>query len=205
MQEATTTAVAQNRLKRYIAEESDVLLKTLRLYVWRAGLAEGTAVATLALELLNDVVVEALHHADRFDPERQPKAWLLGIAANLVRRQQEAIIKQARREPLVQDINQQPAMSEDELFDRLTAVHTPGPDGHYEMQETVTAVLSQLSMEDQHIITCAILLDMDGSALGRTLNVKPGTARMRLHRALNRLRQAWETVHAGDGENNDHE
>ncbi len=198
MQEATSTAVSQERLKQYLAEESEDLLKTLRLYVWRAGLADGTAVNNLARELLNNVVVEALNHADRFDPNRQPKAWLLGIAANLVRREQEALIKKFRREPLIQDISPHNTLSEDELFEKLTAVHAPGPDGLIEMEETVTAVLCQLSADDQLIITCAVLLEMDGRALARTLGVKPGTARMRLHRALYRLREIWVDTNGGE-------
>jgi hypothetical protein len=36
----------------------------------------------LTAELLNEVVVEALAHADRFQADGQPRAWLLGIAAN---------------------------------------------------------------------------------------------------------------------------
>lgn len=198
MQDVISTAVSHERLKQYLAAESNDLLKTLRLYVWRAGLAEGTAVTTLARELLNDVVVEALKHANRFDPDRQPKAWLLGIAANLVRRQQETIIKQTRREPLIQDLTQQPTLSEDELFEKLTAVHTPGPDKQYEMQETVTAVLGQLSQEDQHIITLAVMMELDGDALAKALGVRPGAARMRLHRALNRLRESWVKVNRGN-------
>ncbi|HRQ40858.1 MAG TPA: sigma-70 family RNA polymerase sigma factor [Chloroflexota bacterium] len=198
MQEVTGTAVPHERLKQYLAAESNDLLKTLRLYVWRAGLAEGTAVTNLARELLSEVVVEALNHADRFDPQRQPKAWLLGIAANLVRRKRITIIKQARREPLIQDISQQPMLSEDELFERLTTAHTPSPDGQYEMQETVTAVLRQLSTDDQHIITLAIMLEMDGDTLAKTLGVQPGAARMRLHRALNRLRESWVKVNRGN-------
>ncbi|MCP4361337.1 MAG: sigma-70 family RNA polymerase sigma factor [Chloroflexi bacterium] len=104
MQKQSHTAVAYQRLNQYIANETDALLSTLRLYVLRSGLASGTAVADTALDLLNDVTAEALQHADRFQPDRQPKAWLLGIAANLIRQRQTAQAKRDGREPLIQDL-----------------------------------------------------------------------------------------------------
>lgn len=182
---------AEVKLKQYLAQESKTLLPTLRLYVWRGGLANGSAVNDVAEELLQDVVVEALSHASRFQLDRQPKAWLLGIAANLVKRQQTAVAKQHKREPLVGDLSPSDAITDDELFDRLAPVHTSGPDNEYEMNETVSSVLAQLSTEERRTITCAVLLDMDSKALAQALGVKPGTARMRLHRALKHLRRIW--------------
>ena len=205
MNDPTETAVslAETTLKQFLAHESDELLKTLRMYVWRGGLAEGTAVTDSANELLQEVVVEALNHADRFQPDKPAKAWLLGIAANLVKRRQTAVAKQAKREPLARDLNSQDMMADDALFDRLTAVHSPSHAGQYEMNERVTAVLGQLSTEEQHTITCAILLEMDGKALAQTLGVKTGTARMRLHRALNHLRQIWLETEGEEADNHD--
>jgi DNA-directed RNA polymerase specialized sigma24 family protein len=54
-------------------------------------LANGSAVNDVAKELLKDVMVETLSLASRFQLDRQPKAWLLGIAANLVKRWQTAV------------------------------------------------------------------------------------------------------------------
>jgi hypothetical protein len=56
-------------ISEYIAAQSDELLQMLRVYIWRMGIASSTGdVDGLASELLNDVVVEALDHASRFDP-----------------------------------------------------------------------------------------------------------------------------------------
>ena len=77
--------------------ESETLLATLRYYVTRAGLAHSQTASLAAAELLNEVVVEALEHAERFRPDGQPRAWLLGIAANLIKRQQVARAKRNRR------------------------------------------------------------------------------------------------------------
>ena len=48
-----------------------------------------------------------------------------------------------------------------------------------------------MSPEDQQLLRLAILEDYEREALARKLGVTPGTARMRLHRALRRLRVAW--------------
>src|SRR5690349_2492914 len=76
-------AHAEARLKDYLEHENESLLRTLRMYVARASLAEGeTQIRRVADEVLGEVTIEALAHADRFDASRAPAAWLLGIAAN---------------------------------------------------------------------------------------------------------------------------
>ena len=73
MTDAGEAAANRARLKQFIEAENERLLRTLCLYVVRAGLeTAGYAARTTAAELLNDVVVEALSHAERFDPTRQP-------------------------------------------------------------------------------------------------------------------------------------
>jgi len=78
----------RGRLEAFIEAESESVAKTLRYYVLRAGLASGAGVAQVADEVFNDMVVEALRTADRLKPDIHPKPWLLGIAANLIKRQQ---------------------------------------------------------------------------------------------------------------------
>src|SRR5262245_60584471 len=68
--------------------EGDSMAKTLRYYVLRAGLASGAGIAQATDELFNDMVVEALRGADRLHADVHPKPWLLGIAANLIKRRQ---------------------------------------------------------------------------------------------------------------------
>jgi hypothetical protein len=69
-------SASQLQFQQFIAAEMESLVKTLSFYVLRAGLAEGTATQAAALELLNEVVLEALEHLDRFEGSPQPKAWL---------------------------------------------------------------------------------------------------------------------------------
>ena len=183
----------QDLLRQFIAGESEALLGTLRYYVVRAGLANGRDSAPAAGELLNEVVVEALEHADRFKPSGQPMAWLLGIAANLIRRKQSERSARNRREPLVRDLvpRAQDVLSEDELFDRVSSLAVGRPIEDWEATEAALAILAHVSESDRSVLRLAIVHDLNGEALAQELGIKPGAARVRLHRALNRLRAAW--------------
>ena len=50
----------------------------------RMGLAQGQAMPDVALEVFQEVAVEALDHVDRFRPDGQPMAWLLGITVKMI-------------------------------------------------------------------------------------------------------------------------
>jgi RNA polymerase sigma-70 factor (ECF subfamily) len=168
------------------------------MYVAHAHLASGDAVAGEALEVLNRVVIEVLEHADRFDPTRQPSAWLLGIAANIIKREQDERAKRARREPSIGVIcsNRTDAtgeiVSEDEMFDRLAVLAKVGPEHDLCANEEARALLALVSREDdRQVLRLAVLHDLDGTALGKALGISSGAARVRLHRAINRLRDAY--------------
>jgi RNA polymerase sigma-70 factor (ECF subfamily) len=179
-------------LTRYITDHADTLMPSLRVFVARGGMTKGNDIDAEAHELLNEVVVEALHHAERFDPGRQAKAWLLGIAANLIKRNQAETAKRERREPLARDLvnTQGDLMSDGEVFDLLTDIGTSNPAAEYERRERMDAMLSGVSKADQHSLRLAILSEMDGETLANALKITPGAARVRLHRAINRLRAA---------------
>src|SRR5262249_18070404 len=144
-------------------------------------------------ELLNEVVVEALENHNRFDPDRSPMAWLRGIAANLIKRKQAALARRNRREPLMRDLlpQHEDNLSDGELSDWLGALTTSGQIDDVDSDNHVAALIGSLSKEDATIVRLAILHDMDGNELGRELGIAPGTARMRLHRAVTRLRTRY--------------
>jgi RNA polymerase sigma factor (sigma-70 family) len=181
-------------LRQFIAEESDTLLRVLYCYVRRMGLADAADANATATELLSETTVAALEHAERFDPSRQPRAWLLGIATNLIRRRQATLSRQHRREPLLRDLYQDAgdSLSDEELFDRLAAVAISAADPAtiVEADGEITSMLAGLAPGDQQILRLAILHGLDGDALADELAISPGAARVRLHRALRRLRAA---------------
>lgn len=180
----------RTRLRQFIEAEAGVLTRTLGFYLSRAGLTVS------AEELLSEVVVEALKHEDRFNPARPPRAWLLGIGANLIRRKQAELARLDKREPLARDLYPGDAPSDDEVFDWLEPFVGVETVEELEANEAANALLAGVSAEDAAILRLAILNDLDGEALANTLGTTPGAARVRLHRALNRLRRTAQINHA---------
>jgi RNA polymerase sigma-70 factor (ECF subfamily) len=214
--EAGTTAPF-NKIRDFIEENSESLTRTLRAYVSRAGLARGEQVLDTALEVLQDTIVEALKSASNFDVSRQPKAWLLGIAANIIKRRQVTQAIKHKYEVAVADATpyfgnnsgSEPnaRINDAELFDRIasltvkhgiTKIHTkhrdvsiaqPSGEEDFIANEQAEAMLARCSPEDQIVLRLAVLHGLDGKALAKALGVKPGTARVRLLRALKRLQK----------------
>ena len=188
------------QLKSYITDEVATLHSTICMYVVKSRLAFGDNVTPIADDILNDVVIEALNHAHRFDPNRPPKAWLLGIASNLIRRRQAKQIAQNQREPLIRDLypNTQHDFSDDDLFDQLNQQTFRNPEHHLEANDALHQLLSLVSEADQQIIHMAVLEELNGDALAQRLGITAGAARVRLHRALNRLRIAQQAREQGE-------
>ena len=179
------------RLQNFIKNEFAILHKILRQYVLRAGLVGSGDANTVAYELLNEVIIEALVHAERLASDMQPRAWLLGIAANLIKREQANCAKRERREPLIRDLyaRSEEALSEDELFD-LLPVTSERSLTELEANDTINSLLLGLTKSDADVLRLAILYDFDGAALAQALKITANAARVRLHRALDRLRDA---------------
>ncbi|MBI5957906.1 MAG: sigma-70 family RNA polymerase sigma factor [Chloroflexi bacterium] len=173
-----------------IEQESASLFAILGRYVTRMGLAPYPMADQVTQELVNQVVVEALQNAHRFDPSRRPVPWLLGIGINLIREQLR--YRAHHPEIAARDLfaDTQAALSDDELFERFDTLTEAGPAGQVEQELVVAELLAQLSEEDGEIVRLAILNDLDSAAVGRQLGITPGAARVRLHRAVQRLR-SW--------------
>lgn len=201
---------ATMHLRQFIEDNAGSLIGILRSYVAGAGLATGDEIQEAAQDLFGEVVVEALKSAGRFDSSSRPsRAWLLKIAANLVKRRQAERFKREEREPLVRDQNiGSESRSDAEFFDRIAARIMAkkikpsdrtgwarpfsGPNVLERMidEESVEGLLALVSARDREILKLAVILELDGESVARALKIKPGAARKRLHVALNRLRAA---------------
>lgn len=191
----------RTRLEQLIERERPALLRTLRYYALRAGLASSRNADEMAEELLNEVVFEAFRTADRLKPDVHPHPWLLGIAVNLVKRKQVEIAKRERREPLMRDLlpEIEVALSDEELFDQLPVL-TAGLMDRLEVKHDIDDLLACVSRSDGDLLRLAFFHDLNREALAKALNLSPSAARMRLHRALSRLRSALaEQKEAGNG------
>lgn len=192
----------KQQLIMFLTENTAPLLGTLRSYVQRMGLGRGDDVPTIALEVLQEAVVEALKHADRFIPTGQPMAWLLGISVNVIKRKKAELAQRARRETSIAALSQQESLSEGELFDQVASCVLAGPEQDIEANEQASSLLSLVSAEDQRLLRLAFLYDFEREALAEQLGITPVAARVRLHRALSRLRIAWrkQQVEQQEGE-----
>lgn len=183
----------KTRVRQFIEYESSTLLGTLRYYLFRAGLdGRDVSLDSAAQDLLHDVVAEALEHEDRFRVTGQPKAWLLGIAANLVKRRQHQLVKLDQREPLIRDLHPEieGQMSDDELFDWIAEAAAMTPD-RFDQYDEIHELMASLAPDDERVLRLAILNGLDGAALANALQISAGAARVRLHRAIGRLRVAY--------------
>ena len=171
-------------LETVIENEAKTLAGIIHSYVIRMGLASEPEAATIANEILSDVVVTALERAESYDISRKAIPWLLGIALNFIRQRRQA--HQRNREIPVRDLHDNPEMGDDELLDRFAelVIHR----STLETQQQTDAFLAPLSTDDQQILRLAILEELDANTIARELNITPTAARVRLHRAIKRLR-----------------
>lgn len=177
-----------------IQEQAVPLLNAIRSYVLRSGLATGAEVQAIAAEILQETVVEALAHADAYSTVRPPLAWLLGIALNMVRRRRVAQAKQFKRELSLSNlVARRPELeSESDFLEQLLSPGENRLELEVEMRAQVASLLGLVSREDQQVIYLALLEDFTREGLAQRLGIAPNAARMRLRRALDRLRAALE-------------
>lgn len=179
-------------LQQLLQEQSPFFLGIISSYVVRMNLARGEPVQNVALTVWQETVIEVLTHPGPFARASQPRAWVLAVAANVLKRKRYEIARLVRYEqPISGLLTGSEDLQEGAFFDQIADLVMPGPEQEVEAREQVQEMLSLVSVEDQHILRLAILYDLEGQMLARVLGVQPSTARSRLHRALARLRAAW--------------
>ena len=184
---------ARAYLQWFLREHAAQLQTTICGYVAKMGLASGATVEIVAAEVFQDAVLETLAHADHFHPQMQPRAWFLAITANILKRHRASVAKRYRFEVLVGSLASRSELEhEQDVLDRLMACSAPGPEQIVEANEGVRELLALISPEDAQLLMLALVNGWDALMLGSMMGVSPGTARVRVHRALSRLRQAWQ-------------
>jgi RNA polymerase sigma factor (sigma-70 family) len=194
MRQSAPFASFQQVLRDYLQENSASLLGTLRGYVLRMGLAAGAETQEVVLEIFQESIAEALTSSERYDRQMPLRAWLLGIAVNVMKRRKVMLAKRFRREELLGNLARRYPNHPDEnaVLDTLLPPVTTGPAQIVEAHEQAAALLALVSPEDQRILRLAVLEGHQHLSLAQELGTTPGTARVRLHRALSRLRTAWK-------------
>jgi RNA polymerase sigma factor (sigma-70 family) len=125
-----------------------------------------------AEEIVQEAVAQAFAKVDTYDTARPAVNWLLGFAINVIRQTQRDRGRTAAM------IDNTPLDQLEDLVDRIHGL---------EAQE----LLSLVSAPDQQILRLAIIDGLSGRELAAELGISEGTARVRLHRAKQQLRQAY--------------
>ncbi len=185
---------ARAYLQRFLQDNATHLQTILCGYVARMGLASGDSIAAVAADVFQDAVIETLAHAERFNPEMQPRAWFLAIAANILKRHRASYAKRSQFEVLLGNLTSTfQRESEQDILDRIMPSAAVGPEQMLERREGARELLALVSPEDARLLSMALIDGWDANALGSLMGITPGAARVRVHRALNRLREAWRT------------
>ncbi|QLE53615.1 sigma-70 family RNA polymerase sigma factor (plasmid) [Nostoc sp. C057] len=188
----------QQLLRKVIEQRYQELLTGIQVYIWKFGFVkERTQAETLVKEILQDTIVIALEKSHNYDINRPALPWLLGIALNVMRkrrRQQDyesQYITPITDTPQVRQRIQKlgfESISEAEMFEFLHHLPEPrDPYGRLILEE----LLYLVEDNEREVLRLAFVEGLKGKSLASALNIKEGTAWVRLHRAIVRLRQAY--------------
>lgn len=162
-------------------EEADLAFERLYrssrddVYAYAAGILRDRAAAE---EVTATAFERAYRRRSRFDPSRgEPRAWLFGIARNaaldeLRRRGRQA---ELAREPV--DLAEPPGVGAVEASERRLAL---------------AAGLGALLAAERELIALKYFAGLDNAEIAGVLGISESNAGTRLHRAMNKLREACD-------------
>lgn len=187
----TTDAHKRALIAEAIKLHVNKLFRTICVYARKAGLGQGEELQTVATECMSEVVERALRHADRYDPNRQAIAWLLGIASNVVLQEKHKRLKQKRREPFLQDMiadndNQQRG---DWLAKLLPST---GIEQDILARDHFEKLIMQAPESERELLYKSLIEQHSAKELATHFGSTPGAIRVRLFRVLKRLRHTLE-------------
>ncbi len=140
-----------------------------------------------ARDVVADVFEVAVAQHDRFDPARgSPRAWLFGIATNLIRRHWRT---EQRRLRAWQHAGARPSVAGDPLLavvERLDAVDAVA---------VVMAAVAELEADDRDLLLLVAWEGASYATCASILGIPLGTARSRLHRIRGQLHAAVNGIH----------
>jgi RNA polymerase sigma factor (sigma-70 family) len=137
----------------------------------------------------DDVVAEtflvAWKQRRRFDPSRgAPRAWLFGIATNLLRR--HARTEAATLRALARSAGRADRPEPTDVASRVDATRA-GP--------VLAAALATLRREERDVLLLVAWAGLRPAEIAAALNIDDGTVRTRLHRARTKLRTCLKETH----------
>jgi RNA polymerase sigma-70 factor (ECF subfamily) len=134
-----------------------------------------------AEDIAQETFIRAYGSLNRFDDARPLRPWLLQIAANLARNKQRSVGRYWSAIKRFAGVT--PEIS-DNAVERRAIQH--------EESDALWQAVRRLTANEQEIIYLRYFLNLSVEETADALDVRPGTVKSRLHRALKQLRQVIE-------------
>ena len=185
---------SDDQLLHLIDQHREHAQRVLRHYCLRAELASVSNANAYAADVWQDVVEACLRNPEGLLNAKVPIAWLLAIGSNVVKKRVRQQAQQQQKEPLARDLvrGYRQTLTDSEILDALSQHVVPDTADVIESRNVVNWMLGHVSAGDQKVIRLSILDGMNGAEVAHELNISPTAARVRLHRALQRLRTALQ-------------
>lgn len=169
------------------------------LYEAHVDAIHAYAARRIGRELAADVTAEtfriAIDQRHSFDPERgSARAWLFGIATNLIRRhwrtEERRSRAMARSVPHGDQRGDQTGDSIDRVAERVDA----GSDAR-----AALAAVAELEPADRELLVLIVWEELRHDEVAEVLGIPIGTVRSRLHRVRRQLRRSMSETTIADG------
>lgn len=213
------TGLKRRKLAQAIEETHDKLLQSIRVLIWKMGMAASRDEANdLSHEILNETVLTAIEIEERYDPEKSIHAWLMSIATNKIKAMRTKEFRRSKRMGVATETYQytqeksksvssrhkeSEQITEDEMIDYLITHNTENNPLHNKVHISFDELVSLVSSEDRHVLKLAFVYNLRGKDLAATLKISEGAANVRLSRAINRLQQAYLASEASERKKNE--
>lgn len=132
----------------------------------------------VAMDVTSETFAQALRSFDRLDTQRDARAWLFGVATNVLRHHRRAEVRRLRAY---------------ERAAQLRGETASGPDSVDPRQADLIAALGDLEPGDREALLLFAWADLSYDEIAEALAVPTGTVRSRIHRARRALRAALLT------------
>jgi RNA polymerase sigma factor (sigma-70 family) len=142
----------------------------------------------VADELLSEAVAALLQSAEHFDTTRPEKYWAIGVANRVALRWQDRTLKEQIRRRTVFVARERDQSAPTDLMERLSLAARDDVEGEVIGASWVAAALAECSERDRKVVQLVVIDDLGAEEAGVILGLKPGTVRVQLSRALDRLR-----------------
>lgn len=135
-------------------------------------------------DIAAETFLTAFRRRDRYESDRGPvRAWLFGIAANLIGRHRRAEVR-ALRTWARAGTDPVSGCHSDQVADRLSGGLGPG----------LAGVLARLSAADREVLLLVAWAELSYDEVATALRIPPGTVASRLNRARRKVRAALQTL-----------